>query len=145
MAYSRKAKSGGALVGTVIGSAIGLNMIAADQYIAIVLPARTFRLEFKRRGYKPWVLSRVVEDSGTVTSVLIPWNTCGAYHTAVLGVTTFEYLPYCFFNIINPILSLIYGFTGFRMEKYPPGEMPPDDERRLFRRRCCTRAGCAPL
>ena len=123
-----KAKSGGALVATVIGTAFGLNVIAADQYIAIVLPARTFRVEFKRRGYKPWVLSRVVEDSGTVTSVLIPWNTCGAYHTGVLGVTTFEYLPYCFFNIINPILSLIYGFTGFKMDKYAPGEMPPDEE-----------------
>ncbi len=123
-----KAKSGGALVATVIGTAFGLNVIAADQYIAIVLPARTFRLEFKRRGYKPQVLSRVVEDSGTVTSVLVPWNTCGAYHTGVLGVTTFEYLPYCFFNIFNPIISLIYGFTGFRMEKYAPGEAPPADE-----------------
>ena len=76
-----------------------------------------FRLEFKRRGYKPTVLSRTVEDSGTVTSVLIPWNTCGAYHTGVLGISTFAYFPYCFFNIINPILSLIYGFTGFHMEK----------------------------
>jgi NhaC family Na+:H+ antiporter len=123
-----KAKSGGALVATVIFTAFGLNVIAADQYIAIVLPSRTFRLEFKRRGYKPSVLSRVVEDSGTVTSVLVPWNTCGAYHTGVLGVSTFEYLPYCFFNIINPILSLIYGFTGFRMEKYAPGEQPPEDQ-----------------
>jgi Na+:H+ antiporter, NhaC family len=123
-----KAKSGGALVATVIGTAIGLNIIAADQYIAIVLPARMFRLEFKRRRYKPWVLSRVVEDSGTVTSVLVPWNSCGAYHAGVLGISTFEYAPYCFFNIINPILSLIYGFTGFRMEKYGPGEMPPEDE-----------------
>jgi NhaC family Na+:H+ antiporter len=123
-----KAKSGGALVATVIGTAIGLNFIAADQYIAIVLPSRMFRLEFKNRGYKPGVLARVVEDSGTVTSVLIPWNTCGAYHTGVLGVSTFAYFPYCFFNIINPILSLIYGFTGFRMEKYAPGEAPADDE-----------------
>jgi NhaC family Na+:H+ antiporter len=122
-----KAKSGGTLVATVIGTAIGLNIIAADQYIAIVLPSRTFRLEFKRRGYKPRVLSRVVEDSGTVTSVLIPWNSCGAYHTGVLGISTFEYAPYCFFNILNPIISLIYGFTGFRMEKYAPGEMPPGD------------------
>jgi NhaC family Na+:H+ antiporter len=121
------AKSGGTLVATVIGTAIGLNIIAGDQYIAIVLPARTFRFEFRRRGYKPQVLSRTVEDSGTVTSVLIPWNSCGAYHTGVLGVTTFEYLPYCFFNIINPIISLIYGFTGFRMEKYGPGEAPVDD------------------
>ena len=123
-----KAKSGGALVATVIGTAIGLNIIAADQYIAIVLPSRMFRLEFKRRGYKPTVLSRTVEDSGTVTSVLIPWNTCGAYHTGVLGISTFAYFPYCFFNIINPILSLIYGFTGFHMEKYAPGEAPPVDE-----------------
>jgi len=123
-----RAKSGGALVTTVIFSAIGLNIIAADQYIAIVLPTRTFRAEFKRRGYKPRVLSRVVEDSGTVTSVLIPWNSCGAYHTGVLGISTFEYAPYCFFNILNPIISLIYGFTGFRMEKYKPGESPPSDE-----------------
>ena len=123
-----RAKSGGALVATVIGTAIGLNVIAADQYIAIVLPSRMFRLEFRKRGYKPGVLARVVEDSGTVTSVLIPWNTCGAYHTGVLGVSTFAYFPYCFFNIINPILSLIYGFTGFKMEKYAPGEAPPDDE-----------------
>ena len=123
-----KAKSGGELVATVIGTAIGLNIIAADQYIAIVLPSRTFRLEFKRRGYKPGVLSRVVEDSGTVTSVLIPWNSCGAYHTGVLGISTFDYAPYCFFNIINPIISLIYGFAGIRMEKYAPGEVPPGDE-----------------
>jgi NhaC family Na+:H+ antiporter len=123
-----KAKSGGELVSTVIGTAIGLNIIAADQYIAIVLPSRMFRLEFKRRGYKPGVLSRVVEDSGTVTSVLIPWNSCGAYHTGVLGISTFDYAPYCFFNIITPLLSLIYGFAGIRMEKYGPGEAPPDEE-----------------
>jgi NhaC family Na+:H+ antiporter len=126
-----KARTGGRLLATVIGTAIGLNIIAADQYIAIVLPARTFRLEFRRRGYKPQVLSRAVEDSGTVTSVLIPWNSCGAYHTGVLGISTFEYLPYCFFNIINPILSLIYGFTGFRMEKYGPGEQAAGDQETL--------------
>ena len=104
-----------------------LVLVVSIKYIAIVLPARMFRFEFRRRGYKPQVLSRTVEDSGTVTSVLIPWNSCGAYHTGVLGVSTFEYLPYCFFNIINPIISLIYGFTGFRMEKYGPGEAPIDD------------------
>jgi Na+:H+ antiporter, NhaC family len=119
-----RARSGGKLVATVIFTALGLNIIAGDQYIAIVLPSRMFRLEFEHRGYKPWVLSRVVEDGGTVTSVLIPWNTCGAYHTGVLGISTFEYLPYCFFNIINPIISLIYGITGFHMDKYAPGETP---------------------
>ena len=125
---AKQGQVGRELVATVIGTAIGLNIIAADQYIAIVLPSRTFRLEFKRRGYKPGVLSRVVEDSGTVTSVLIPWNSCGAYHTGVLGISTFDYAPYCFFNIINPIISLIYGFAGIRMEKYAPGEVPPGDE-----------------
>jgi NhaC family Na+:H+ antiporter len=74
------------------------------------------------------LLSRVVEDGGTVTSVLVPWNSCGAYHTGVLGISTFDYAPYCFFNIINPIISLIYGFTGFKMEKYGPDEVIPGDE-----------------
>ena len=58
----------------------------------------------------------------------MPWNTCGAYISGVLGVSTASYLPYCFFNIVNPILSLIYGFTGFHMDRYAPGEVPPDDE-----------------
>ena len=123
-----KAKSGGLLVATVIGTGIGLNIIAADQYVAIVIPSRTFRMEFRRRRYKPVLLSRVVEDGGTVTSVLVPWNSCGAYHTGVLGISTFDYAPYCFFNIINPIISLIYGFTGFKMEKYGPDEVIPGDE-----------------
>ncbi len=126
-----KAKSGGLLVATVIGTGIGLNIIAADQYVAIVIPSRSFRLEFRRRRYKPELLSRVVEDGGTVTSVLVPWNSCGAYHTGVLGISTFDYAPYCFFNIINPIISLIYGFTGFKMEKYGPDEVIPGDETAL--------------
>jgi NhaC family Na+:H+ antiporter len=116
----------GRLTLAVAGSAIGLNVLAGDQYVADVIPARTFREEFRRRGYRPETLSRIVEDNGTVTSVLIPWNTCGAYHAAVLGVATFEYLPYCFFNLINPVLSILYGFLGFRMEKYKDGEAESD-------------------
>jgi NhaC family Na+:H+ antiporter len=116
----------GRLTLAVAGSAIGLNVLAGDQYVADVIPARTFREEFRQRGYRPETLSRIVEDNGTVTSVLIPWNTCGAYHAAVLGVATFEYLPYCFFNLINPVLSILYGFLGFRMEKYKDGEAESD-------------------
>jgi NhaC family Na+:H+ antiporter len=112
------ASSSGGLTLAVAGSAIGLNVLAGDQYVADVIPARTFSPEFKKRGYKPETLSRIVEDNGTVTSVLIPWNTCGAYHSAVLGVSTFEYFPYCFFNLINPLLSILYGYLGFRMEKF---------------------------
>ncbi|HYJ12940.1 MAG TPA: Na+/H+ antiporter NhaC family protein [Thermomicrobiales bacterium] len=118
------ANTPGKLSAAVAGSAIGLNVIAGDQYVADVIPARTFSPEFKRQGYRPETLSRIVEDNGTVTSVLIPWNTCGAYHAAVLGVATFDYLPYCFFNLINPALSIVYGFFNFRMIKFD--EVPSD-------------------
>jgi len=111
----------GRLIAAVNGSGIGLNVIAGDQYVADVLPARMFRSEFERRGLAPQVLSRAVEDSGTVTSVLVPWNTCGAYISGVLGVSTASYLPYCFFNLVSPILDVAYGFIGF---KVPRAEEP---------------------
>ena len=112
----QSARSTGTLVMTVVLSAIGINIVAADQYIAIVLPGRMFKAEFKRRGLAAHNLSRVIEDSGTLTSPLIPWNTCGAYMAATLGVPTLAYLPYAFFNLINPVLSTVYGFTGFTMD-----------------------------
>ena len=83
-------------------TSIGLNIVAGDQYIAIVLPARMFMIEFRKRGLHPETLATAVENSGTVTSPLIPWNSCGAYMTATLGVSTFVYFPYCFFNFLNP-------------------------------------------
>jgi Na+:H+ antiporter, NhaC family len=97
-------------------------VIAGDQYVADVLPARMFREEFTRRGLAPQVLSRAVEDSGTVTSVLVPWNTCGAYISGVLGVSTGAYLPYCFFNILSPVLDVLYGFIGFKVPTIPASE-----------------------
>src|SRR4051794_23697355 len=105
----------GRLVAAVNASGIGLNVVAGDQYVADVLPARMFSAEFERRGLPPELLSRAVEDSGTVTSVLVPWNTCGAYISGVLGVSTASYLPYCFFNFASPILDVIYGFIGFKV------------------------------
>ncbi len=71
-----------------------------------------FLAEFKRRNLHPENLATAVENSGTVTSPLVPWNSCGAYMTAALGVSTFLYFPYCFFNFLNPILGAIFGFTG---------------------------------
>jgi NhaC family Na+:H+ antiporter len=109
----------GRLIAAVNGSGVGLNVIAGDQYVADVLPARMFRTEFERRGLAPQVLSRAVEDSGTVTSVLVPWNTCGAYISGVLGVSTASYFPYCFFNLASPILDVIYGFVGFKVPSAP--------------------------
>jgi len=114
----KAAKSTGSLIMTVVLSAIGINIVAADQYIAIVLPGKMFKAEFQRRGLKPKNLSRVIEDSGTLTSPLVPWNTCGAYMASTLGVATLAYLPFVFFNLINPLVSIIYGFTGFTIERF---------------------------
>jgi Na+:H+ antiporter, NhaC family len=122
----RVAKSTGTLIGTVGATAIGLNVIACDQYVAVVMPARSFRLEFQRRQIAPQVLSRTVDDTGTVTSPLVPWNTCGAYMTGTLGVSTFDYFPYAFFNLFNPIISMVYGFTGFQVKRAAPINAEPE-------------------
>ena len=120
-----RAKSTGRLIASVIATCIGLNIIAGDQYVAIVMPSRIYRAEFARRGIAPRMLSRAVEDSGTVTSPLVPWNSCGAYMAAALGVPTLSYLPYCFFNLASPVISLFYGFTGLRIEHVQPTGEPP--------------------
>jgi NhaC family Na+:H+ antiporter len=120
-----RARGRGSLIAAVNASGIGLNVISGDQYVSDVLPARMFRNEFARRGLAPQVLSRAVEDSGTVTSVLVPWNTCGAYISGVLGVSTASYFPYCFFNLISPLLDIVYGFVGF---KVPRAERPWEDD-----------------
>ncbi len=119
------AKSTGRLIASVIATCIGLNIIAGDQYVAIVMPSRVYRAEFARRGIAPRMLSRTVEDAGTVTSPLVPWNSCGAYMAGVLGVATVAYLPYAFFNLLSPLISLIYGFTGFHIEHVPPSDTAP--------------------
>ena len=120
-----RVKSAGATIAAVMATSIGLNIIAGDQYVAIVLPARMFMLEFRKRGLHPETLATAVENSGTVTSPLIPWNSCGAYMTAALGVSTFVYFPYCFFNFLNPILGLIYGFAGINVQRLTPEASPP--------------------
>jgi Na+:H+ antiporter, NhaC family len=119
------AQSTGRLFVAVIATCLGLNIIAGDQYVAIVMPSRIYRLEFAKRRIAPRMLSRAVEDSGTVTSPLIPWNSCGAYMAGVLGVATLSYLPYCFFNLLSPVISVIYGITGFRIEHLPPEDAQP--------------------
>jgi NhaC family Na+:H+ antiporter len=107
----------GSLIVTTIVTCIGINIITADQYIAIVLPGRMYRTEFARRNLAPQNLSRTLEDAGTITSPLVPWNTCGAYMSASLGVATFAYLPFCFFNLINPIVAIIYGIFNIKIIK----------------------------
>ena len=114
------ARSTGSLIATTVGTCLGMNTLTGDQYIAIVLPGRMFKAEYRRRGLHEKNLARVLEDAGTITSPLVPWNTCGAYMAATLGVPTLAYLPFCFFNLINPVVSLFYGFTGFRIERIAP-------------------------
>lgn len=114
------AKSTGRLFLTVFVCAFGLNVVAGDQYIALVLPSKIFRAEFARRGLAATNLSRLAADSGTVTSPLVPWNSCGAFMGATLGVPTLLYLPYAVFCYASPFLSVLYGFTGFRVEKIGP-------------------------
>ena len=106
-------KSTGGLIVSTLSTAIGMNIVAGDQYISIVVPGRMFRAEFEKRNLHPKNLSRALEDSGTLTSALIPWNTCGAFMASALGVPTLVYMPYAFFNYFNPVISAIYGFTGF--------------------------------
>jgi NhaC family Na+:H+ antiporter len=107
----------GTLIAATLTTSIGMNIVASDQYMAIVLPGRMFRAEFARRKLAPQNLSRCLEDAGTMTSALVPWNTCGAFMAQTLGVATVVYLPYAFFNLINPMISAVYGFTGFTITK----------------------------
>jgi Na+:H+ antiporter, NhaC family len=118
----------GSLIAATLGTSIGMNVIASDQYIAIVLPGRMFRAEFRRRGLRAKNLSRTLEDGGTITSPLVPWNTCGAFMAGTLGVPTLAYAPFAFFNLLNPLVALVYGFTGFTVERIPPGETEDEDE-----------------
>ena len=112
----------GSLIGATLATSVSMNVVASDQYIAIVIPGRMFRAEFQRRRLHPKNLSRALEDGGTLTSALVPWNTCGAFMATTLGVATFAYAPFAFFNLINPLVSAVYGFTGFTIEKLEPGE-----------------------
>ncbi len=111
-ALLRHVKSVTGLITSVIVACIATNALLADQYVAIVLPGRMFKPAFDERGLHPRMLSRTLEDSGTLTSVLFPWNTCGAYHTGVLGVPTVQYLPYAFLNYLNPIVAIVLTAMG---------------------------------
>lgn len=105
------------LFASTVASCIAINLTASDQYLSIVVPGKMFAKAYKDKGLAPENLSRTLEDSGTVTSVLIPWNTCGAYHSGVLGIDTFAYAPYAFFNIISPIVTLLYAGLDFKIRR----------------------------
>jgi len=117
-----KVQSTGSLISSTVGTCVFFNATASDQYLAIVVPGRMYADTYKEKDLAPENLSRALEDSGTVTSVLIPWNTCGAYHSNVLGVATGTYLPYCFFNLISPFMTMAVGYLGYKIKKRSQGE-----------------------
>lgn len=110
-----RARSGAALVSALVGSVIATNILTADQYLSLVLPGRMFKGAVEKRGLAPVVLSRSIGATGTPTSALVPWNSCGAYMAATLGVATWDYLPYAVFNFASPILAILGAALGIRM------------------------------
>lgn len=113
-----RVKSAGDLILATVGTCIGTNILAADQYLSIVIPGQMFVKSYEDRDLSTINLSRTLEDSGTLTSALVPWNTCGAYMSATLGVSTFMYAPYAFFNILCPIIAVIYGYSQISLIKF---------------------------
>ena len=105
-------KSTGDLISMTVGTCIGTNVLVADQYLSIIIPGQMFKDTYQKHKLKPTNLSRTLEDSATLTSALIPWNTCGAYMSATLGVSTFLYAPFAFFNILCPIIAVFYGYLN---------------------------------
>jgi len=116
-----KAKSTGRLVAMLVASVFGTNVVTADQYIAIVLPGRMFKAAFEKRGLPPYVLSRTIGASGTPTSAIVPWNSCGAYMAATLGVATLSYAPFAVFSFVSPLLAIAVAALGIRTKASPAG------------------------
>jgi NhaC family Na+:H+ antiporter len=112
----KRVKSTGSLITTTVLTCIGTNILAADQFIAVALPGRMYADEYERHGLDRLNLSRTLEDSATLTSALIPWNTCGAYMSATLGVATISYAPFAFFNLLCPLIAIIYGFANVALK-----------------------------
>ena len=114
--FMKMATNTASLVATTTGTCVFFNLTASDQYLSIIVPGKMFTESYKKNGLAPENLSRTLEDSGTVTSVLIPWNTCGATQASVLGVSTLTYLPFCFFNIISPFMTMMYAIIGIKIK-----------------------------
>ena len=112
-----KIKSTGSLISSTAGTCIFFNLTASDQYLSIVVPGKMYSSIYKDKGLAPENLSRTLEDGGTVTSVLVPWNTCGAYHASVLNVATLSYLPFCFFSLISPLMTILFAYLRIKIKK----------------------------
>ena len=117
-----RCRTRGAIMTANIITCIAMNFMAADQYMSIVIPGQMYKDTYRKLNLAPKNLSRVLEDAGTLTSGIVPWSTCGALYYSVLDVSAFVYFPFCFMAYINPILSAIYAFTGFKIEPLDPSK-----------------------
>ena len=117
--FTRKLNSSRNLVGATVGSGLFLNSCTGDQYLSIIIGGNVYKSTYRRNKMKPQVLSRALEDSISVTSVLIPWNSCGVTQSTVLGVATIAYLPFCVFNYVSPLMSVIIAWIGWRIYAVP--------------------------
>jgi NhaC family Na+:H+ antiporter len=121
-------KKPGNLILTHVVSTIGVNLFSASQYMAILIPGRMFLPAYKKLGIKSTVCSRTCEDSGTVTSPLVPWGLCGVFFAGALGVPTLEYLPYTYLALFTPLVAIIYGYTGLFIFKEDAKEEKKEDK-----------------
>jgi Na+:H+ antiporter, NhaC family len=127
-AVMRKVSTVGSLIAATAGTGLFFNLTTSDQYLAILVPGRMYADIYRKKGLKGENLSRTLEDSATVTSVLVPWNTCGATQASVLGVATLTYAPYCFFNIISPFMTILFGYLKLGINYYSKEEMQEIEE-----------------
>jgi NhaC family Na+:H+ antiporter len=120
----RAVRGTASLVASTVGTAIFCNIALADQYLSIMLSSQMFRDAYRQHGCESRLLSRSCEDGATVTSVLVPWNTCGLTQSTVLGVSTLIYLPYCFFNYLSPLMSIFIASIGWKIRREDNGLRP---------------------
>jgi len=113
----QRVQNTGSLIASTASTSIFFNLTASDQYLALVVPGKMYVDLYKEKGLAPENLSRTLEDSGTVTSALIPWNTCGAYHSQMLKVDALTFAPFCFFNIISPLMTIVFGYLNFNIRR----------------------------
>jgi len=123
----RLARGVGGLVSATVVTCLGMNVLAPDQYLSIIVPGRMYREAYQKQGLHPKLLSRTLEDAGTLSSPLVPWNTCGAFMTTTLGVSAMAYLPYAFLNLINPVVAIVIAYAGWRIARAdkPDGQRGP--------------------
>jgi len=118
----RWAHNTGSLVASTVATSIFINLTASDQYLSLVIPGRMYSDTYRKQGLKPEMLSRTLQDSGTVTSALVPWNTCGATQGAVLGISPFSFVPYAFFNILTPIVTVLFAYFNIKIARFKAHE-----------------------